>query len=355
MEGRVWVNMRLAVRVSLLVILALNTAFAAEESCEGRCRTFNAQRRCQCDSMCVYHRSCCHDFQMVCRRKTNTMGVAVTNTTTAAPNPTVTHITTTAPAPTTRGPTSRGPTSASDSDAVPCSGQPFDAFLQLKNGSIYAFRGDQYHQYEFKHQPSHKECVTMTQSSPSMMFTHYINLYYDQLLEELFAQLFEGHFHGQNRGPRSISRDWLGIKPPIDAAIVGRLYSVPRPQQLPPRPVQRGGEGSSASGGAGGAAREAVKAAHSHTIWRTSSASDYSEDYGGDDDYNHNGATHAVPGLASVPVQSVYFFKSDKYYRLNLETKRVERVTPRYPRSIAKYWLGCDVEESVDVSRAEKR
>lgn len=28
-----------------------------------------------------------------------------------------------------------------DPDAAPCSGRPFDAFLQLKNGSIYAFRG----------------------------------------------------------------------------------------------------------------------------------------------------------------------------------------------------------------------
>lgn len=28
-----------------------------------------------------------------------------------------------------------------DADAAPCSGRPFDAFLQLKNTSIYAFRG----------------------------------------------------------------------------------------------------------------------------------------------------------------------------------------------------------------------
>lgn len=28
-----------------------------------------------------------------------------------------------------------------DPDAAPCSGRPFDAFLQLKNTSIYAFRG----------------------------------------------------------------------------------------------------------------------------------------------------------------------------------------------------------------------
>lgn len=32
-----------------------------------------------------------------------------------------------------------------DPDAVPCSGRAFDAFLQLKNGSIYAFRGNPEH------------------------------------------------------------------------------------------------------------------------------------------------------------------------------------------------------------------
>lgn len=35
-----------------------------------------------------------------------------------------------------------GPTlPPADLDAAPCSGRPFDAFLQLNNGSIYAFRG----------------------------------------------------------------------------------------------------------------------------------------------------------------------------------------------------------------------
>lgn len=33
------------------------------------------------------------------------------------------------------------PTAAVDTEAMPCSGRPFDAFLQLKNGSIFAFRG----------------------------------------------------------------------------------------------------------------------------------------------------------------------------------------------------------------------
>lgn len=49
------------------------------------------------------------------------------------------------------------------------------------------------------------------------------------------------------------------------------------------------------------------------------------------------------------------FFMADKYYRADLQTKRVSSVTPPYPRSIAKYWLGCKDEEMPDVSRAEKK
>lgn len=38
--------------------------------------------------------------------------------------------------------TTEAPTEAPDPDAVVCSGRPFDSFMQLKNGSIYAFRGE---------------------------------------------------------------------------------------------------------------------------------------------------------------------------------------------------------------------
>lgn len=34
------------------------------------------------------------------------------------------------------------PTEAPDPDAVVCSGRPFDSFMQVKNGSTYAFRGE---------------------------------------------------------------------------------------------------------------------------------------------------------------------------------------------------------------------
>lgn len=39
----------------------------------------------------------------------------------------------------------------SDPEAEICSGKSFDAFLQTKNGSIYAFRGEitGYHEFSF--------------------------------------------------------------------------------------------------------------------------------------------------------------------------------------------------------------
>lgn len=46
------------------------------------------------------------------------------------------------------------------------------------------------------------------------------------------------------------------------------------------------------------------------------------------------------PGLAESPDCHLPFLP-DKYYRVNLRTKRVDLVHPRYPRSIAQYWLDC--------------
>ncbi|XP_056449947.1 vitronectin b [Gadus chalcogrammus] len=482
------VNMRLGGQVLwVLWVLALHAAFAAEESCEARCGVFDAQRRCQCDSMCVYHQSCCQDFQSVCRRKaargdtfgnpddlypTGSSMDGADVTTSITPSPTTTGAT---PDPTTTGATpnhtTRAPVAASpsDPDQVSCSGRAFDAFLQQKNGSVYAFRGeyffeldessvlhgnpklikdfwgihgpidaaftrincqgksyifkgnqywrfeghvldddyprdisvgfenmpsdvdaafaipapslsgkekvyffkgDQYHQYEFKFQPSHEECVTMTRSSPSVKFTHYTQLYHDQLLEEMFAELFRGPFQGQSKGPRLISSDWLGIKPPIDAAMVGRLYLSPK--STPTTPVVRpsgGRRGSKKRRGRGHRRRSRQRGRHSRSVmpdfysyfqgafYGDLSSDNYGSDYFSSDYYANNygaATTTAPPGLESLPVQNVYFFKKDKYYRANLKSKRVDRVTPPYPRSIASYWLGCDAEEPT-ASRAERR
>lgn len=34
-------------------------------------------------------------------------------------------------------------------------------------------------------------------------------------------------------------------------------------------------------------------------------------------------------------------FRLDKYYRVDLKSKRVDPAMPPYPRSIGRYWLGC--------------
>ncbi len=49
---------------------------------------------------------------------------------------------TTAPLQTTTSSPPISPTAPPDPEAVTCSGRTFDTFMQLKNGSIYAFRGE---------------------------------------------------------------------------------------------------------------------------------------------------------------------------------------------------------------------
>lgn len=156
------------------------------ESCAGRCNSFDPQRKCQCDSMCVYYGSCCPDFESICPRKSQyssrilslhwtdylyfymlflvwqhflpsaargdtfqeadevTEAAMTPNDITTTLTPTFNTVAATSPAspPPTNTP---GPTTPVDPDAAPCSGRPFDAFLQLKNGSIYAFRGKHGH------------------------------------------------------------------------------------------------------------------------------------------------------------------------------------------------------------------
>jgi len=48
---------------------------------------------------------------------------------------------------------------------------------------------DQYYVYEFLHQPSHEECVTMSERSPSTLFRHYTDVYYNNY-ERFFSELF---------------------------------------------------------------------------------------------------------------------------------------------------------------------
>ncbi|XP_070699881.1 vitronectin b [Pempheris klunzingeri] len=443
--------------VLLGFILLLDTTFAAEETCVDRCGSFDPQRKCQCDSMCVYYGSCCGDFDAICPKKVArgdtfeeieevTEAVITLNESTTTLTPTFNTVAATTPAsppPTT----TQGPTPPVDTDAAACSGRPFDAFLQLKNGSIYAFRGeyffeldeksvlpgypklikdvwgisgpidaaftriscqgktyifkgnkywrfdgdvlddnyprdisvgfdgipdsvdaafatpapshrgkekayffkgDKYHQYEFKHQPSHEECVQMSRSSPSMLFTQYTDLFCDQTWEDFFTELFGSSFSSPQTGARFTSRDWQGIGPPVDAAMVGRVYLSPKPVPSSPPPARRRSSRRRRPNRKRGHRRRQSR----HTV--------FDDLFGYDDwfdfsDYSDIFDESTTQEYKSTPVQNVYFFKRDKYYRVDLQTKRVDFTSPPYPRSIAKFWLGCKHEETPDGSKAEKR
>ncbi|XP_036391804.1 vitronectin a [Megalops cyprinoides] len=246
---------------------------------------------------------------------------------------------------------------------------------------VYFFKGDQYYLYEFHHQPSHEECSRM---STSTLFTRYTDLYYDAW-EEYFHHLFRG-IQGHH-APHFINRDWLGIRSPVDAVMAGRLYVTPRPQPPPfsrwpgPRPDEWGRDqwgGQRQWGGRGqgwpwGQNRRQSRSPQWDPMaeWGIGLGQDYAErfyraerrrqdqdqqrdgyrrqqqqqqqqnDYDYNYDYRYSQQRTNYMSKRSQPVQSVYFFKKDKYYRVDLQTKRVDYANPPYPRSIAKYWLGC--------------
>ncbi|XP_028824929.1 vitronectin-like [Denticeps clupeoides] len=421
-----------------LLLLFLSHSYAADESCVGRCQNgFDPLRKCQCDNMCRYHGSCCIDFDTSCRHKVTRGDTFVDSEDEQMSNinyttlPPMTSRAPTTPVPTTTQP----PTPHPDPDAVTCSGRPFDAFMQLKNGSIYAFRGeyffelddrsvkpgypklikdvwgiagpidaaftrincqgktyifkgnkywrfddgileedyprdisvgfnkipddvdaafaipapghhgkekvyffkgDQYYQYEFQHQPSHEECVRLTKSSPSLLFSRYTDMYCNDGWDSLFTLLFQG-LEGHHKGPRFISKDWVGIKPPIDAAMVGRLYI-----SVPPTSAPAAGKGRR-KGWRKRKGRRGQKSRRSRSLFWEDFFLDYEERY---DDARKLSSEleytdYELTQENSMPVQNVFFFKKDKYYRVDLQTKQIDYVTPPYPRPIAKYWLGC--------------
>ncbi|XP_055052662.2 vitronectin a isoform X1 [Misgurnus anguillicaudatus] len=498
-------------RCILLLGLLITFTYADEESCMERCENgFDATKKCQCDSMCTYYRSCCEDYDAICRittrgdtffsypedydEDTNSTEVSVGSKsphTVVTPSPTrllrplslildetdanltitTRGTTTTASSPTTVDP---APTKAKDPDAEICSGRPFDAFMHLKNGSIYAFRGeyffeldeksvlpgypkliqdvwgikgpidaaftrincqgktyifkgnkywrfddgvldedyprnisvgfdpipdhldaafaipahshrgkekvyffkgDQYYQYEFKHQPSHEECARMSLTSPSTLFSRYTDIYYNRWVEH-FNQLFGGAqlHHG---GHHFIDKDWIGIKSPVDAVLAGRLYVTPRwpGRWRQDRNYRRewDQQWSQQRGQQWGSRRRQNRSPHWETWaergikigqefaqrfeqgrWqeqdRRREYHNRRNDYGYGDRYNPSEDIAYDILRRRQPLQSVYFFRGDKYYRVNLRTKRVDLANPPYPRPIAKYWLGCK-----DTSLAEKR
>ncbi|XP_060791221.1 vitronectin b [Neoarius graeffei] len=460
-------------KLAVLFLLSVSASSAAEESCVGRCQNgFDPKYKCQCDILCKFYGSCCIDYDTTCRTKIsrgdafdlpeiNLTSIlsprAFSNTTTAASIAVI---------PTT---VAHASTPFPDPEAEVCSGKSFDAFLQIKNGSIYAFRGEyffeldeksvmlgypklikdvwgisgpidaaftrincqgksyifkgskywrfdgdvldedypreisvgfekipdnvdaafaipapashkkekvyffkgeRYYQYYFKHQPSHEDCDRITKASPAVLFTHYTGMYCEYNWDDLFESLFQG-LSGHHKGPRFIARDWVGIKPPIDAAMVGRLYlhSIPSsPAPTPSLSVASGRHSRTQS-----SYRRKNKGQRRRLIqsyfWEDAGL-DYEERYFGAQrqskgqkkrrgrrpalyDYSYDNTDYydlEQVQEKAIPVQNVYFFQKDKYYRVDLQTKRIDYVNPPYPRSIGKYWLGCKEKDL-----AEKR
>nr|XP_006641129.1 PREDICTED: vitronectin [Lepisosteus oculatus] len=472
---------------TVLLAAVLATALAVEETCVGRCDGgFDAKKKCQCDSMCKYYQSCCIDYDTVCRPKVvrgdvfqvpedeyddysnDTVSAkpeesgGLLNPNTIKPAPTAMHMESkpeTKPPPT--DPSPPGPGSET------CSGKPFDAFMQLKNGSIFAFRGehfyeldekevrpgypklikdvwgiegpidaaftrincqgksyifkgskywrfddgfldpdypreisvgfanipedvdgafalpaanyysrekvyffkgDQYYQYEFRQQPSQEECSRM---APSTLFTRYTALKIDSF-EDLFSFLFHNSprpGQSSSSGPRSLEKDWGGIPGPIDAVMAGRLYVTPRGPEAQSKTLSKWRSNGKYKRGRQRQRQKQRQRQRQKQRGRFSRSPFWDivdqfwlPDYGqneetGQDQTRQRGRGQQEPDNYNYdldpldftydalskcqPVQSIYFFIKDQYYRVNLQTKRIDSVTPPYPRSIAKYWLGC--------------
>uniref|UniRef100_A0A672ZCH4 Vitronectin a n=1 Tax=Sphaeramia orbicularis TaxID=375764 RepID=A0A672ZCH4_9TELE len=465
----------------------LNSLTAFEESCMGRCENgFDASKTCQCDSMCKYYKSCCSDYEVTCARGDTFIFAEddddVFDSTTPAPSPhhhgrtapgaeTTAEMTTTAPVtPATTAATPPTTTEAPDPDAEVCSGRPFDSFMQMKNGSIYAFRGvyffeldqksvvpgypklikdvwgikgpidaaftrvncqgktyifkgnqywrfddgvldedyprdisvgfdkipdyvdaafalpapghngkekayffkgDQYYSYEFLHQPTHEECIGMSERSPSTLFRRYTDVYsrnYEHL--RVFLSSLVPQHHGKHH---FIDKDWKGLRSPVNAAMAGRIYVSPlrfpparndyqtdqqwgrqQDQQYDQQWGQQWGQqqwgqrrqsrspfwDSMAERGMA-MGQEMAERGWDQDMDQDRRRDGYRQNNRGNYDSRNDRNLYWDFIQRTQPIQSVYFFKGDKYYRVDLRSKRVDPGVPPYPRSIARYWLGC--------------
>uniref|UniRef100_A0A8C5KXG7 Vitronectin n=1 Tax=Jaculus jaculus TaxID=51337 RepID=A0A8C5KXG7_JACJA len=450
-------------------------ALADQESCKDRCTEgFNANKKCQCDELCSYYQSCCVDYMAECKPQVTRGDVFImaedeygaydyleepkenatlsTQPESSSLSPdlqphtaetSTVHASSKEPDVGTLGPedvsqrpgtTDQG-TSESPAKEELCSGKPFDAFTDLKNGSLFAFRGQycyeldetavrpgypklirdvwgiegpidaaftrincqgktylfkgsqywrfedgvldpdyprnisegfigipdnvdaalalpahsyngqervyffkgkRYWEYEFQQQPSQEECEG---SSLSAVFEHFALLQRDSW-EDIFEQLFWGR--PSVKEPQFISRDWHGVPGKVDAAMAGRIYisgSALRSSRTKKRKSRRRNRRRYSSRRTRGQRRS--RDLSSRRPSRSIRLPWFSSEESGPGTYYYDYDMSWLVPATCEPIQSVYFFSGDKYYRVNLRTRRVDTVSPPYPRSIDQYWLGC--------------
>ncbi|XP_015356612.1 vitronectin [Marmota marmota marmota] len=460
-------------RPLLILALLVSVAVADQESCKGRCTEgFNADKKCQCDELCSYYQSCCVDYMTECKTQvtrgdvftmpedeygtydlyeSSSVSPEGTPEPTTVSNPEEEALTAESspqgPEVETSGPegmnlrpeaTAEGPSEFSTEEEL-CSGKPFDAFTDLKNGSLFAFRGQycyeldetavrpgypklirdvwgiegpidaaftrvncqgktylfkgsqywrfedgvldpgypqnisegfggipdnvdaalalpahsysgqervyffkgkQYWEYEFQHQPSWEECEG---SSMSAVFEHFALLQRDSW-EDIFELLFWSRSSGGAREPGLISRDWHGVPGKVDAVMGGRIYisgSAPGSSLAKKQKSRRRSRKRYRSRRGRGRGRGRSHSQNSRRPSRSTWLHLFSSEDSGLEAYNYDYDMNWVVPATCEPIQSVHFFSGDKYYRVNLRTRRVDTVTPPYPRPIAQYWLGC--------------
>ncbi|CAH2219977.1 vitronectin [Pelobates cultripes] len=188
---------------------------------------------------------------------------------------------------------------------------------------VYFFKGSKYWQYEFKNQPSWEECL---ESTPSEIFTRYLRVQDDSL--ESFFELLFGSWEKKKIRPSYIRSDWRGVPINVDAVLPSRIYFPVQTRSSTRRNKRR------------------KSRRRKNRKRRPSKKSSWYDDlfslFDADDDDDVESDPDWLPPVSQPrcqPIQSVYFFKNDKYYRVNLQRKSVDMVYPRYPRSIGKPFL----------------
>ncbi|KAB0402507.1 hypothetical protein E2I00_008171, partial [Balaenoptera physalus] len=417
-------------RPLLMLALLAWVVLADQESCKGRCTEgFNADRKCQCDELCSYYQSCCSDYVVECKpqvtrgdvftlpedeysfhdyreeTRSNTSvqaqpeGSTQTFVQWAQPEETPGQAPVLNPEEETPGPgwgnsepevgplspeTGNLGISESPAEEEQCSGKPFDAFTDLKNGSLFAFRGLYCYELDEKAvRPGYPKLIRdvwgiegpidaaftrincqgktylfkgsqywrFEDGVPDPDFPRNISEGFKGIPDNVDAALaLPAHsYSGRERVYffKGTREDWLGLPGQVDAAMAGHIYisgSAPRPSRTKMTKSMRRNRKRYRSRRGRGRGRGRSRSQNPYRQSRSTWLSWFSSEEIGLGDYNYDNykMDWLVPANCE-PIQSVYFFSGDKYYRVNLRTRRVDNVIPPYPRSIAQYWLGCPV------------